>query len=106
MAVESRVCLEREIGNKTSSETSEVSENIVVSSKVTRKAPVWAYFYLKETIESEASEDQSDVCEYSAKRSGSAICSLCKSVVIAKGENTSNLLAHLRVHHPSKLAEV
>ena len=64
MAVESHVCLEWEIGNKTSSEKSEVSENIVVSSKVTRKAPVWAYFYLKETIESEASEDQSDVCEY------------------------------------------
>ena len=106
MAVESRVCLEREIGNETSSETSEVSENIVVSSKVTRKAPVWAYFYLKETIESEASEDQSDVCEYSAKQSNRAICSLCKSVVIAKGGNTSNLLAHLRVHHPSKLAEV
>ena len=38
MAVESCVCLEREIGNETSSEMSEVSENIVVSSKVTRKA--------------------------------------------------------------------
>ena len=67
---------------------------------------VWAYFYLKETIELEASEDQSYVCEYSAKRSGRAICSLCKSVSIAKGGNTSNLLANLRVHHPSKFAEV
>ena len=34
MAVESRVCLDREIGNETSSETSEVSESIVVSLKV------------------------------------------------------------------------
>ena len=61
---------------------------------------------MKETIESEASEDQSDVCEYSAKRSDRAICLLCKSVVIAKGGNTLNLLAYLRVHHPSKFAEV
>ena len=60
---------------------------------------------MAETIESEATEDQSDVCEYSAKRSNTAICSLCKSVVVAKGGNTSNLLAHLRVHHPTKHAE-
>ena len=47
-----------------------MAENIVVTLKITRKSPVWAYFHLVETIESEASEDQSDVCEYSAKRSG------------------------------------
>ena len=35
----------------------------------------------------------------------SAICRLCKKV-LARGGNTSNLFAHLKVHHPLKHAEV
>ena len=28
------------------------------------------------------------------------VCWLCSKEVVAKGSNTSNLIAHLRVHHP------
>ena len=78
MVTEPRVCLDRGTGNETNSEASEVAENIVVTPKITRKSPVWAYFHLAETIKLEANEDQSDVCEYSAKRSDTAIFLLCK----------------------------
>jgi len=48
----------------------------------------------------------SEVCEYSAKQSNTAICSLCKSAIVTKGENRSNILAYLWVHHPLKHIEV
>ena len=34
------------------------------------------------------------------------ICRLCKKLVSAKGGNTSNLLSHLKVHHPQRHLEV
>ena len=34
------------------------------------------------------------------------ICWLCKKSVSAKGSNTSNLLSHLKVHHPQQYLEV
>ena len=55
---------------------------------------------------SEASEGHSKVSEYSSKQSDTAVCSLCKSVVVVKGRYISNLPTHLRIHHPLKHTEI
>ena len=34
------------------------------------------------------------------KRPDSVVCRNCKKPVLAKGGNTSNLLSHLKLHHP------
>ena len=34
-----------------------------------------------------------------------ASCQICEKVVAANGGNTSNLISHLRVHHPAKHKE-
>ena len=81
MATEPCARLDHETGNETSSETSEVAQNIVLTLKITRKSPIWTYFHL---AESETSEDQSEVSDYSVKQSHTAICLLCKSAVVAK----------------------
>ncbi len=40
------------------------------------------------------------------KTSDTAICRICSKAETAKGSNTSNLFAHLGVHHPRKYTEV
>ena len=44
--------------------------------------------------------------EGKTKDSDRPTCCLCIKRVLAKGGNTSNLLSHLHVHHPSKFDEV
>ena len=39
------------------------------------------------------------------KECGSPVCKVCGKVVPAKGGNTSNLITHLRDHHPDKYSE-
>ncbi len=63
-------------------------------SKPGTKSVVWQYFGLKKGSGGEAIDD------------GSGICRSCRKTVAAKHGNTSNLLAHLRIHHGKLHAEV
>ena len=54
---------------------------------------VWNYFGLKADSEGRPI----------VKECGSPVCKVCGKVVPAKGGNTSNLITHLRDHHPDKL---
>ena len=74
--------------NKVSSETSD--KLVAKLSRV--KSVVWGYFGFKLDAEGKA------------KLQDFLICPLCK--VSARGANSSNLFAHLKVHHPLKHAEV
>ena len=49
---------------------------------------VWKYFALEVDEKGKVKNDEEVVCR------------LCSKAVVAKGSNTSNLIAHLRVHHP------
>ena len=53
-------------------------------------SPVWDYFGLRADSEGKIIDD------------GVAVCRQCNGNVRASGGNTSNLLSHLRTHHPSK----
>ena len=57
-------------------------------------SPVWAFF----GFENDGNGKPKD--------RDSPKCCLCLKRVSVKGSNTSNLLAHLRIHHPSKFGEV
>ena len=74
--------------NKVSSETSD--KLVAKLSRV--KSVVWGYFGFKLDAEGKA------------KLQDFLICPLCK--VSARGANSSNLFAHLKVHRPLKHAEV
>ena len=63
-------------------------------SKPGTKSLVWDYFALKKGINGEPVDD------------GTAICRSCRKRVQAKQGNTSNLLAHMRIHHGRLHAEV
>lgn len=63
-------------------------------SKPGTKSVVWQYFGLKKGANREAIDD------------GTAVCRSCRKNVTAKHGNTSNLLAHLRIHHGRLHAEV
>jgi len=52
-------------------------------------SPVWSYFGLEK--DSNGRINSEDV----------AVCRKCYQHVRAKGGNTSNLLSHLRIHHPT-----
>ena len=56
---------------------------------------IWNYFGLKADSKGVviAEEDQKPVCQ------------MCNKSVPAKGNNTSNLMAHLKEHHPTLYAE-
>ena len=56
---------------------------------------VWNYFGLKADSEGRPI----------VKECGSPVCKVCGKVVPAKGGNTSNLITHLRDHHPDKYSE-
>ena len=70
-------------------ELNETSDTLVSISKE-GKSSVWTYFGY-EANSSEAKE---------GKRPDIVVCRLCKKSVVAKGGNTSNMLSHLKVHHP------
>ena len=72
-----------------SNELNETSDTLVSISKE-GKSSVWTYFGY-EANSSEAKE---------GKRPDIVVCRLCKKSVVAKGGNTSNMLSHLKVHHP------
>ena len=55
---------------------------------------VWDYFGLHADNEGKVMND------------GVAFCRWCNSNVRASGENTLNLLSHLRTHHPSQYTQV
>ena len=54
-----------------------------------RTSPVWSYFGLEK--DSDGKIKSGDV----------TVCRKCYQHVRAKGGNTSNLLSHLRIHHPT-----
>ena len=51
-------------------------------------SPVWKHFALEVDEKGKVKNNEEVVCQ------------LCSKKVVAKGSNTSNLIAHLRVHHP------
>ena len=57
-------------------------------------SPVWDYFGLRADNEGKVIDE------------GVAVCRRCSSNVRASGGNTSNLLSHLRAHHPSQYTQV
>ena len=69
------------------------SDSLVSKSRYTKSA-VWIYFGF------EADE------EGRPKIQDAVVCRMCKISVSAKGGNTSNLLLHLKVHHPQWHLEV
>jgi len=66
----------------------EEESQIVPKKKVV--SPVWDYFGLRVNGEGKIVDE------------GVAVCRQCNNNVRASGGNTSNLLSHLRTHHPSK----
>ena len=63
--------------------------------KANSKSIVWNYFGLKANEHGIALPEEEE----------GPICRTCKKAVSAKGGNTSNLLTHLRDHHPDLYAE-
>ena len=58
------------------------------------KSSVWEHFGYTKNDQGIVQED------------GYPICKACRKKVAAKGSNTSNLLQHLRDHHPAIHAQV
>ena len=57
-------------------------------------SPVWDYFGLRVDGEGKVIDN------------GMVVCCRCNSNVCASGGNTSNLLSHLRIHHPAQYTQV
>ena len=72
-----------------SNELNETSDTLV-SISTEGKSLVWAYFGYE--------ANSSEVKE--GKGLDIVICYFCKKPVVKKGGNTSNMLSHLKVHHP------
>ena len=66
------------------------SNEVQLVPKPNTTSPVWKYFALEIDEKGKVKNDEEVVCR------------LCSKEVIAKGSNTSNLISHLRVHHPSQ----
>lgn len=75
-------------GNDSSS--SSISGNGLITKTKSVKSVVWKYFGYKD-------ED--------AVKKEIAICRTCRKAVAARGGNTSNLISHLKIHHPLKHEE-
>ena len=73
-----------------------VGETRLLVKKPNCKSVVWTYFGLEADDMGIPLRDKED----------SPICKTCKKAVLAKGGNTSNLLTHLRDHHPDLYSEV
>ena len=63
-------------------------------SKSGTESVVWQYFGLRKGTDGVAVDD------------GTAVCHSCSKTVYVKHGNTSNLLAHLRIHYSNLHAEV
>lgn len=63
------------------------SKKVQLVPKPNTTSPTWKYF----TLEIEKGKVKNDE---------EVVCRLCSKEVVAKGSNTSNLISHLRVHHP------
>ena len=63
-------------------------------SKKNTKLAVWKHFGFKANDEGKPKDEDTAICRH------------CQKTVVAKGGNTSNLLTHLRNHHPMKHADV
>ena len=66
------------------------SKRSAISAMPNTTLPVSKYFALEINEKGKVKNDEE------------VICQLCSKEVIAKGSNTSNLISHLRVHHPSQ----
>ena len=74
-----------------SSDDANVSSNSVIMKMKNVKLAVWKYFGYKNNV---------------AMNDEVAVCLLCKKICyIARGGNTSNLISHLKTHHPLKHEE-
>ena len=71
-----------------SSSTVSDSGKVQLVPKPNTTSPVWKYFALKIDEKGKVKNDEKVVCQ------------LCSKEVVAKGNNTMNLIAHHRVHHP------
>ena len=63
--------------------------------KPSTKSVVWNYFGLQTDEDGRILPEKED----------KPVCRACKKAVLAKGGNTTNLLTHLRDHHPELYAE-
>ena len=70
------------------------SSSSSIASKQNTSLPMWTYFGVKVDEEGKATDD------------GVVICRICNMAVKVRGSNTSNLVLHLKVHHPLKHVEV
>ena len=70
------------------------SSSLVSKKKVV--SPVWDHFGLQADSEGKVIEEEAEV----------AVCRKCHNHVLARGGNTSNLISHLRVHHPMLHSQV
>ena len=71
------------------------SEDCPLIKKPSTKSVVWNYFGL-----------QADECsKVLTEREDKPVCRSCQKTVLAKGGNTTNLLTHLRDHHPDLYVE-
>jgi len=75
------------IDNKSMAESADSMQDIFHPTNRT-KSEVWAYFGFFKNAEGQLLGDNYPVCR------------TCKKKVAAEGSNTTNLLAHFRVHHP------
>ena len=57
-------------------------------------SPVWKNFSIEVDEKGKVKNDEEVVCQ------------LCSKKVVTKGSNTSNLIAHLRVHHPLQYTNI
>ena len=71
-----------------------MSNEASLVSKSSSSSPAWIYFGFETDGEGKTKDNDRPTCR------------LCMKRVLAKGGNTSNLLLHLRVHHPSKFDKV
>ena len=72
----------------------EMADSSCIVPKKRVVSPVWGYCRLGVDDEGKIIDD------------GVAVCQRCNSDVRASGGNTSNLLSHLRTHHPSQYMQV
>lgn len=61
--------------------------------KPNTRSPIWDYFGLPAT-------ENGDIIDLNI-----IICKLCKNTVLSKGGNTSNMVHHLKIHHPLKYTD-
>ena len=79
---------------RSSEKKCEMSEILLAAKTKATKSAVWEHFGFERGDDGRPKQEEVGTCW------------LCKKNVSAKGGNTSNLLTHLKNHHPLKHAEV